>query len=168
MGVGAFIEPLIVVSLLVGGTWINRKSARSLSKRRYRGHSNRPPVAYGEAVTDDVDSGPSSPEPTDDLLDHHDYMRSGSPSLIAQEEYRWRTRHLGAFGWSRQVTSPNTRIFRGTVLSRLLRRFPFLVEAWYWALIYWVRCAMNTDVGTLLMLASSRCTNLAVLLPPSR
>ena len=27
----------------------------------------------------------------------------------------------------------------GRLLSRLLRRFPFLVEAWYWALIYWVR-----------------------------
>jgi hypothetical protein len=23
-------------------------------------------------------------------------------------------------------------------LSRLLQKFPFLVEAWYWALIYWV------------------------------
>ena len=137
MGVGAFIEPLIVVSLLVGGTWINRKSARPLSKRKYKAHNNQLPAADDEDGIDDVISGPSSPEPTDDLL-HHDYMRSASPSLIAQEEYRWRTRRLQAFGWSRQVTSPNTRIFRGTVLSRLLRRFPFLVEAWYWALIYWV------------------------------
>ena len=137
MSVGAFLEPLIVVSLLAGGTWINRRNARPLSKRRRRTRSNSLPTVYEEDSIDDVDSGPSSPKPTEGLLDN-DYVRSASPSFIAQEEYGWRSRQLQAFGWSRQVTSPNTRIFRGTVLSRLLRGFPFLVEAWYWALVYWV------------------------------
>lgn len=145
MGVGAFIEPVIVVSLLSGGTWINRKRSLPQSKRRYRSQTNQLNTAYNEAITDDVDSGLSSPEPTDDLL-CQDYMESASSSLIAQKEYRWRTRQLRAFGWSRQLTSPNTKIFRGTVLSRLLRRFPFLVEAWYWALIYWVCGVIESDL----------------------
>jgi hypothetical protein len=34
--------------------------------------------------------------------------------------------------------SPNTKRFQDYFLSRLLKKFPFLVEAWYWALIYWV------------------------------
>jgi hypothetical protein len=38
----------------------------------------------------------------------------------------------------KDVMSPNTRRFQDYFLSRLLQKFPFLVEAWYWALIYWV------------------------------
>jgi hypothetical protein len=38
----------------------------------------------------------------------------------------------------KDVMSPNTRRFKDYFLSRLLQKFPFLVEAWYWALIYWV------------------------------
>jgi hypothetical protein len=41
-------------------------------------------------------------------------------------------------GWRREVASPNTAVFSDRLLSRLLRRLPFLVECWYWALIYWV------------------------------
>jgi len=41
-------------------------------------------------------------------------------------------------GLKKEVVSPNTRRFQGYFLSRLLKKFPFLVEAWYWALIYWV------------------------------
>ena len=38
----------------------------------------------------------------------------------------------------KEVMSPNTKRFQDYFLSRLLKKFPFLVEAWYWALIYWV------------------------------
>lgn len=41
-------------------------------------------------------------------------------------------------GMKKEVVSPNTRRFQDYFLSRLLKKFPFLVEAWYWALIYWV------------------------------
>lgn len=41
-------------------------------------------------------------------------------------------------GMRKEVVSPNTRRFQDYFLSRLLKKFPFLVEAWYWALIYWV------------------------------
>jgi hypothetical protein len=42
-------------------------------------------------------------------------------------------------GYRKEIVSPNTRQFQDYFLSRLLKKFPFLVEAWYWALIYWVR-----------------------------
>lgn len=35
------------------------------------------------------------------------------------------------------MTSPNTVVFEDRFLSRLLRKLPFLVENWYWALVYW-------------------------------
>jgi hypothetical protein len=33
------------------------------------------------------------------------------------------------------LSSENSR----TIQSRILARFPFLLEIWYWLLIYWVR-----------------------------
>ncbi|KAJ6627920.1 PAP2 superfamily-domain-containing protein [Mycena sp. CBHHK59/15] len=39
------------------------------------------------------------------------------------------------FGYT--VRSKNTAIWRHTRVSRALRRFPFLVEVWYWLLVYW-------------------------------
>jgi hypothetical protein len=59
-------------------------------------------------------------------------------SLLVTQEPKWRKRTLGAWGFSTKVVTPNTRRFKGYFLSRLLERFPFLVECWYWALIYWV------------------------------
>jgi hypothetical protein len=44
----------------------------------------------------------------------------------------------------KDVMSPNTRRFQDYFLSRLLQKFPFLVEAWYWALIYWVSKIAST------------------------
>jgi hypothetical protein len=32
---------------------------------------------------------------------------------------------------------PDTSRFHHTLLSRFLRKFPFLIEIWYWALTYW-------------------------------
>lgn len=64
--------------------------------------------------------------------------RSTSPSLLVTQEPKWRTRVLGAWGVRKEVTTPNSRQFKGYFFSRLLERFPFLVECWYWALIYWV------------------------------
>jgi hypothetical protein len=50
----------------------------------------------------------------------------------------WRQRRVRLLGWEKEVTTPNTEIFRDRLLSWVLQRFPFLVEVWYWALIYWV------------------------------
>ncbi|KAH8725849.1 hypothetical protein GQ44DRAFT_615135 [Phaeosphaeriaceae sp. PMI808] len=122
MGAGAFIEPLVVVSLLFGGTWINRTAEyRLFNHRRVYVRSPR-----SSSPSDSLESGRSSP--------------TSSASLLSQvdEEPKWRRRELRIFGLKKEMTSPNTRRFQGYFLSRLLKKFPFLVEAWYWALIYWV------------------------------
>ncbi|GAB7347290.1 hypothetical protein MBLNU459_g3376t2 [Dothideomycetes sp. NU459] len=54
------------------------------------------------------------------------------------EQDGWRKRELKVARWRKEVWSPDTRVFENRLLSRLLLRFPFLVEVWYWALIYWV------------------------------
>ncbi|KAK7514276.1 uncharacterized protein IWZ02DRAFT_460189 [Phyllosticta citriasiana] len=130
MGAGAFIEPLVVVTLLFGGTWINRNSEYRLfaSSRHDRDRA----VSHARSDSpDSIESGLDSPTAVDGLLPR----RLPSPS---PQEARWRKRELQLFGFRRAVTSPNTRLFQDRFLSRLLNKFPFLVEAWYWALIYWV------------------------------
>jgi hypothetical protein len=127
-GVGAVAEPLVVISLLLGGTWINRDFNPGRSRRR--------PVDQRRISEDDLEHGGKSNR--EDFVDNPIDSRSTSPSLLASKEPRWRKRTLGVWGVRKQVTTPNTRRFRGYFLSRLLEKFPFLVECWYWALIYWV------------------------------
>jgi hypothetical protein len=126
-GIGAVAEPLVVVALLFGGTWINRDFNPG---RRRRPRDVR-------RVFDDGRAGESA-----SLMEDGDVeARSASPSLLGSQEPMWRKRTLGALGWKTEVATPNTRRFKGYFLSRLLERFPFLVECWYWALIYWVSYA---------------------------
>jgi hypothetical protein len=120
MGIGAVAEPLVVVTLLFGGTWVNRNKDYKLFGRRRDTSSPR-------SSSPDSESGRSS-------------LSSGDSLLAGVDEVpKWRTRELRIFGFRAEVTSPNSRRFRDYFLSRLLKKFPFLVEAWYWALIYWVR-----------------------------
>jgi len=116
MGVGAFLEPLVVVSLLFGGTFWNR------DKSLYPAyHKSVRRVASGSG------SRSSSVESEESLL-------GGASDEVSSR----RVRRIQFFGWKRELSSPNTAIFDDRLLSRVLRRFPFLAEAWYWALIYWV------------------------------
>lgn len=125
-GVGAILEPLVVVVLLFGGTWINR-SKQSISRRcRWQGNSpyqSRP--CSPDASDSDEEDGTLSP-------------RSWSPSLLHVPDDRWRKRQIRIFSSRFRVTTPNTAVFQDRLLSRVLRKFPFLVECWYWALVYWV------------------------------
>ena len=133
MAVNVFLEPFIVVSLLTGGTIINRNKRASLSV------SPQPSRGTLEDPFDHrLERGCPRSSSSDALYKSAD---SGliSPSLLPEVESRWRRREVGFLSWRKSVTCPNTRVYRGRILSRILRRFPFLVEAWYWALIYWVR-----------------------------
>jgi hypothetical protein len=121
MGIGAIAEPLVVVTLLFGGTWVNRNKDYKLFGQR-RDHSTSP-----RSASPDSETGRSSLSSSDSLLAGVD------------EVPKWRTREVRVFGFRKEVTSPNSRRFKDYFLSRLLKKFPFLVEAWYWALIYWVR-----------------------------
>ncbi|KAJ6588969.1 PAP2 superfamily-domain-containing protein [Mycena capillaripes] len=54
--------------------------------------------------------------------------------LLATADAPYRERVV--FG--RTIRSRNTAVWRNTRASRILRRFPFLVEVAYWGLVYWV------------------------------
>lgn len=130
MGAGVILEPLVVVLLLFGGTWVNRVTDSSLA----RIHTRRRSADYARAASPgSVESGYTSPTPKDGLLSPR--CRSSSPAI---REDRWRKRQIRIFGLSAFVITPDTAVFRDRLLSRLLQRLPFLVECWYWALVYWV------------------------------
>lgn len=131
MGAGAILEPLVVIVLLFGGTWINRSAGSFSATRRSRRRSSAWPR---DGSPDSVESGMSTPTAKDGLLDR----RSASPSLLQPEQNSWHRRQIGLFSYSVEVTSPNTVVFQDRFLSRLLRKLPFLAECWYWALVYWV------------------------------
>jgi hypothetical protein len=130
MGVGAVLEPLVVVTLLFGGAWINRATDYTFSTQSSRWQSPLPRVKEVTAGENKYDDDSIKP-----LSSKH---RSVSPSLLPSQEQNWRQRDLRLLGWSKKIETPNTAVFRNRLLSRLLHKFPFLVEAWYWALIYWV------------------------------
>ena len=135
MAIGAILEPTVVISLLSIGTWINRQ--RKYSKYIYHGCY----VKDEWPVIDSRDMSPASLEPGSIDVDLEDCSIPGqslSLSLLHSQEEGWRTRDLRIFSWKSKINSPNTAVFRNRSLSRLLLRFPFLVEVWYWALIYWV------------------------------
>lgn len=87
----------------------------------------------------DIEHLPGIPESD---FESSDELLSGrsSPSLLSTEVPKWRKRSINILGFKREFVTPNTRQFESRLLSRLLKKFPFLVEAWYWALIYWVSC----------------------------
>lgn len=128
-GIGAIAEPLVVVVLLFGGAWINRDFNPGLRRR---------PRETRRFSEDDLEDGREWTRESEGLMETLD-ARSSSPSLLPEQEPAYRRRTLKAFGRQKQVTTPNTRRFKGYFLSRLLEKFPFLVECWYWFLIYWVR-----------------------------
>ncbi|EQL36759.1 integral membrane protein, variant [Blastomyces dermatitidis ER-3] len=138
MGIGTFLEPLVVITLLVGGTWINRSSEIS---RPFTHDTTRPSSVTSDEFTDktvgSVEDGLSTTTSTHDgSMSTHLYC-SLSPSLLLDQEPPWRTRQIWLWSWKREVMTPNTAKYRNRCFSRFLRRFPFLVECWYWTLVYW-------------------------------
>ncbi|KAG6096397.1 hypothetical protein E4U31_005462 [Claviceps sp. LM219 group G6] len=135
MVLGAVLEPLVVVSLLFGGAWVNRNKNCDYEEAR------------------------QTWSPVDGRLKKSDEFRIRYPHGLSQESLSpvlesgraqstsfphkydpitQRRRRIKVLGYERFVTSPNTSVFKDRLLSRVLRKFPFLVEAWYWALIYWL------------------------------
>lgn len=125
MGAGIWIEPLVVVTLLFGGAWVNRARAEAAPTGSLSGWARH------KRSDDSLESGSSSPRTETGLL-------SRSSSWGIDQGNGWRTRTTALFGVRKEIRSPDTSVFSDRLLSRILRRFPFLVEVWYWALIYWV------------------------------
>ncbi|KAK2740387.1 hypothetical protein FQN57_006127 [Myotisia sp. PD_48] len=132
MGVGAFFEPMAVVFLLIGGAWINREP--DVTRSYFQDYFRRCP-AEQESLLDKAEKGAF--DRTTETLQSRPALRSQSPSFLLYEDDRWRTRELRFGWWSTTVSTPNTAMFRNRLLSRLLHKFPFLLECWYWALVYW-------------------------------
>lgn len=164
MVLGPFVEVGVILGLLSGGTLLNRdiyaqfflsssnsndddNSSWSSPKNRSPAPRNRSP--YGDESdieagrTDDegiVMAGPESWQLH--KLRPSSTSSSASSSTMALDETpldpnkQYRT--LCFWHWQHRVASPSTEIFKDRLLSRVLRKFPFLVEAWYWALVYWV------------------------------
>jgi hypothetical protein len=143
MGVGSFLEPLIVVTLLFGGAYFNRS-------KDYNFWTNKSGIASIKSYkrSDDLPKRDS----TDSLMSG--WSGSRSPSLDSSSQPTLRRRKLQVFGYKRIVSTPNTHIFEDRLLSRLLKKLPFLVECWYWFLIYFVYqvgraiTALTLDEGT--------------------
>ena len=134
MAVGAFLEPLIVVSLLFGGAFFNRSKDYNLWEGRSNGWS-------GDGInkrTDDLNLMPKN-RSSDDSDTLTNWSTSSTQTLAPHELSTMRRRKIQFLGFKRIVSTPNTLVFQDRFLSRLLQKFPFLAEAWYWALIYWVR-----------------------------
>ncbi|QUC22501.1 uncharacterized protein UV8b_06742 [Ustilaginoidea virens] len=131
MAVGALLEPLTVVSLLFGGAWLNRDKEYCFKE------SQATWAAVDGVFKKNDEFGKRNPSPGSVASWSFDWSLSASPTLLGKPP-KYRSRKLRLFGHETTVTSPNTLIFKDRLLSRVLRKFPFLVEVWYWALIYWV------------------------------
>lgn len=130
MGVGAFAEPLVVVTLLFGGVYVNRNTNYKLFGKNGRSwEEKRFDHGRDENSGDEEWSSPRSS--ADTLLEEGVNLSASEPT--------WRKREVSLWKLRFEVTSPNTAVFQDNFLSRLLRKLPFLAECWYWALIYWVR-----------------------------
>ncbi|KAK1764168.1 integral membrane protein [Phialemonium atrogriseum] len=166
MSLGAILEPLVVVSLLAGGALVNRNTSYNLAtgaspvwqQTGRRSSSSRRRVD-NPASPRDLETGKSPAEGDVLGLGAWTWSSNSSTSSLTDltdddQDPTTRLRTLRFFGWKRTVRTPNTEVFRDRLLSRVLRRFPFLVETWYWALIYWVYqlgrafTALTLDDGT--------------------
>ncbi|KAM0434075.1 hypothetical protein ACHAPT_004020 [Fusarium lateritium] len=128
MGVGSFLEPLIVVTLLFGGAYFNRNKDYKFRL------NNKPrwPRDTGRKRSDDFQKRDS----TESLMSG--WSGSRSPSIDPDEQPTLRRRKFQVFSFKRIVSTPNTLVFEDRLLSRVLQKFPFLAECWYWFLIYFV------------------------------
>ena len=135
------LEPLLIIILLTGGTLINRRR-KSHQDHLWRRSINSVRCHHRALSASDLENGTSGSQ-WDPMSKKHDRQQASlsfraSRSSPGNESYGWRMRKVGVLGWSTNVIVPDTRRYRRSFMSRILYRFPFLVEAWYWFLIYWV------------------------------
>ncbi|CAK7215146.1 hypothetical protein SCUCBS95973_002380 [Sporothrix curviconia] len=152
MVVGPFVEVAVILGLLSGGTLLNRDTDTTFSAKstendaRWSSPHARSPAPRARSPYDsDTEVGRTDETATGLLTlgEHRQSSSSLSSTTVfdiddATNDPTMHQRTLRFWKWQCRVWSPNTEVFQGRLLSRVLRKFPFLVEAWYWALIYWV------------------------------
>ncbi|KAK8117720.1 uncharacterized protein PG998_006001 [Apiospora kogelbergensis] len=112
-----WVEPVVIVSILFGAMFITRKKSYSILNP-----SSSPSYKPIKPTRDDFDYGRDS-------FDTDDYR---SPSPNSSQYAPKRRRILGI--WT--VHTPNSLRFARHVHSRILQKFPFLIEMFYWILTY--------------------------------
>lgn len=136
-GLGAILEPAIVVGLLFGGTWINRNKNYNFTWR----DKSRPQVPRISIDEDNIPESPGSWTTDDALLQEKSSSGLLNPNNV---HAKWRSRELKVFGFSKSILTPNTQAFENSRFSRVVKKMPFIKEVWYWGLIYWVRVCLLT------------------------
>jgi len=112
-------EPVMILSVLFGSMIITRR-------RGYRILGGKP-----GPYKSSLDTSPSEARSTDELLDYDSENDDDRQSLYAQEKTLPKTRScLGLV----HIHTPNSSRFKNHLHSRLLQRFPFLVEMFYWGI----------------------------------
>ena len=127
-----FFEPALIVCLLIGGTVANRRRRCSQSRVRLESPKDDQSIS-------DLEDALSSEDEDSAYANDAAAPSFGFSTTSLRYRQSWRTRYIGIFGCKRSIATPDTRQYRGYFLSRMLYRYPFLIEAWYWFLIYWVR-----------------------------
>ena len=126
-----YLEPALIVFLLLGGTVANRR--RRCGQSRLSLGSLR-----DDKSTSDLEDALSSEDEDTVSANNTAPPSSDFSTISSRDRQSWRRRDIGMFGWKRSVITPSTRQYRGYFMSRMIYRYPFLIEAWYWFLIYWV------------------------------
>ena len=126
-----YLEPALIVFLLLGGTVANRRRRCGQSRLSLRS------LRDDKSISDLEDA--LSSEDEDSISANNGAPPSSDVNTTSlRDRQSWRARDIGIFGWKRSVITPDTRQYRRYFMSRMIYRYPFLVEAWYWFLIYWV------------------------------
>ena len=125
------LEPALIVCLLLGGTVANRRR-RSGQSRLSLGYPR------DDKSVSDLEDALSSEDEDSVYANNAAPPSSDFSTTSLRDRQSWQTRNIGLFGWKRSIATPDTRQYRGYLMSRVLYRYPFLIEAWYWFLIYWV------------------------------
>lgn len=76
--------------------------------------------------------GDNTASSSDELLDHQDYHEDDAQEDMAATKYLSKKRRI--FGFT--FRTPNTSRFMANIQSRVLQRFPFLLEMFYWVINY--------------------------------
>ncbi|KIW34252.1 hypothetical protein, variant [Cladophialophora immunda] len=125
MGFLGLGEPSWGTLIIFLGAWINRDFTTPIIRP-----IQQPYVALVEDVGHEMGLEAQGP------------MGSGDISIASfpnvDRQRHWRERELSLFGLKTTIQTPNTAVFRDRMFSKVLLRFPFLVEIVYWALIYGV------------------------------
>ncbi|KAI4716031.1 hypothetical protein E4T48_07788 [Aureobasidium sp. EXF-10727] len=112
-------EPLIVVVILFGSMILTRR-------RGYRIFRRKPGIYTSALDTDDTTCS------SDELLGRDESSEDAIDEQTASTKYLPKTRRLLNFAFK----TPNTSRFKNNIQSRVLKRFPFLLEMFYWVINY--------------------------------